>query len=338
MHMSFTSKQIKAQCLVLYLLFVYTINSSCISLTKSFKKNPPLVIEINTAEHLGKFTECGISKGMVNIVYSYLDIISEFLLSITNRSFYCLFNHQLDWIKFYYYTTVDCRQTKSSRHSSDKQLLRKILSLPLKKHEYIYFPQAPVNCERYLSHTSLENKFTDHAPLEYRWHHIPSAPSFPLDTIEPCPFSDNPKRHCFCYNFLQERLIICSKMLKNNLHYIGHHKHFIIQNIRMPIVYVFEHVHNSHDELIFFLHNCSFQRCDIFYPLLFDKSSQNNEGKMGSVYFFLTNRAGDKCCILMEVTAPQRLYIIGILSKRNPEQRYRLKNLFYLPSISFIKE
>jgi len=115
--MIFTCKQLKPSLLVLFLLFVYTINASCISLTKSFKEKPPLIIEMSTDEHLGKFTEYGISKAMVNLVYSYLDIVSQLTLSRTSRSFYCLFNYQLDWVKFYCYITVYCRLNSGGKKS-----------------------------------------------------------------------------------------------------------------------------------------------------------------------------------------------------------------------------
>jgi len=326
----FTSKQFNTQLLVLFLLFLYTINGSCITLTKAVKEKPPLIIEMITDEHLGKFSEHGISKDMVSVVYSYLDIVSAFNLSITNRSFYCLFHDQLDWVKFYYYTTV-CSKMNSGGKKFDQQLLRKILSLSLTKQDHVYFPQAPVDCHRYLMHTALASKVNP--PLEFYWQHFFLSFHKHLIEFTVCPFG-NEKSKCSSHNLFTEELVICSKILKTRLDYIGHHKHLKLQHVKIPFLYVFEHVHNSHDELIFFFQNCSFQYYDDFFETLAHKAQEDK------IYFFLINYEGDMCGICIDVTEPwnTQCQIVGILPKKNPKQQYKLKKLFYLPSISFSKD
>lgn len=329
--MIFTSKQIKTQILlVLVLLLVVTINSSCISLTKSLKEKSPLIIEMDTDKHLGKFTEYGISKNMVSVVYFNLDIVSAFSLSMTNRSFYCLFNEQLDWVKFYYYTNICCR-LKSDGKKFDKQLLRKILSLSLTNQDHIYFPRALVNCHRYLRHTSI---YKTSPPLELKWQHSPHFFSSKTSDSTLCPFKDA-QSECSSFCSFDEELIVCTKMMSNHLNYIGHHTHFIIQNVKIPTLYVFAHVHNSYDEIIFFDQTCSFERCDQFSETITHEISSKN--RKDTLYFYLTNRESDKCFMCIELTKSlnTQCQILGIVSKKNPKQEYKLKSLFYLPSISF---
>jgi len=333
--MIFTSKQIKTQILlVLVLLLVVTINSSCISLTKSLKEKSPLIIEMDTDKHLGKFTEYGISKNMVSTVNSYLDIVSQFMLSITNRSFYCSFNYQLDWIKFYYYTQICCKMNSGGK-KLDKQLLMKLLSLSLTKRNHIYVPQLPANCQRYVIHTSLGNKIK--TPLTIKWQQS-SFQSFNTKIIEStiCPLGDD-KSQCSTFLLFPEELLICTKVIRNHMEFVGHHTHFKIHNFKIPQVYVFENVNNSYDELIFFLQNSSFQSYDDFSKILANEvTSKKREDTM---YFCLTNCEGDRCIIGIEFTKPlsEQCQIIGILSKKNSKHEYKLKNLFYLPSISFVK-
>jgi len=314
---------------MLLFLFVCTLNASCISLTKSLKEKPPLIIEMNTDEHLGTFSEYGISKDMVNVVFSHLDIVSAFTLTMTNRSFYCLLNSQLDWVKFYYYTTVCCTMNSGGK-KTNKQLLVKILSLSFMKQDHIWFPRISGSCHQYLVATPLRNKLT----LDWQQ----SSFSFSHENIEStlCPFGDI-KSQCSVYNLMKEELLFCSKIMKNRLEYVGQHKHFKILNVKIPILYVFEHVNNSHDELIFFFKNCSFQHCDVFSELLSSEISLKN--RADTMYFCLTNVEGDKCCICLEFSKPliAQCHILGILSKKKT-QEYKLKNLFYLPSISFSKD
>jgi len=324
-----TSKQTKTHLLVFFLLFSCTINASCISVKKLFKEKP-LIIKMNTDEHFGKFTEHGISKHMISVVYSHLDIYSEFMLSITNRSFYCFFNYQLDWVKYYYYTTIYCKKQFGGK-KSDKQLLLKILSLALTKQDHVYFPQAPSDCQPYLIHTPLriQSKFT------WRYLCLSSSP----ENIEytSCK-SDDDKIQCSLYDFLREKLVLCTKVMKNCVDYTGNHKHFRISNVKIPILYVFDHVNNSHDEIIFFFQNCTFDYCNDFstipeYELTIKKGED-------ILHFFLTNRDGDKCFVRIEITnsLSTQCKIIGILSKNNPKHQYKLKNIFYLPSIYFSKD
>jgi len=316
-----------AQLLVVFVLLLVTINSSCISLTKAVKEKPPLIIEMNTDEYLGKFTDYGISKNMVSFVYSYLDIVSVFTLSITNRSFYCLFNHQLDWVKFHYYLTTYCKMNSGGK-KSDHQLLRKILSLSLTQQDNIYFSQIPTNFQDYLSHIDITSE------LKFDWKH--STLSFTLEKSEsiPCPFGDK-KSQCSVTNLFTEEFYLCTKILKNRFDFAGHHKHFTIRNFKLPFLYVFEHVNNSHDKLIFFFQNCSFDTFSKTHSLEIIAKKRKD-----TVYFYMTNSEGDKCFICFEFTKPlnTQCHVIEIVSKKNPKQKYKLNNLFYLPSISFFKD
>jgi len=238
---------------------------------------------MHTDEHLGTFTEYGISKNVVSMMSSYLDITSAFVLSITNRSFYCSFNNQLDWIKYYYYTTVCCRRN-SGRKKFDKHLLRNILSLSLINQDNIYFSRAPLNCLRYLKHHPITQLFP---PLELQWQH--SFHFFNSEDREStvCPFSDA-HSSCSSFCFMEEELIICTRIIPNHPNHIGHHKHFKIQDVKIPILYVFEHVRNSCDELIFFLHSCSFDHYDKFPAKCALEIS--TKSRSDTMYFFFDQR------------------------------------------------
>jgi len=327
-----TAQQIKTLLLVFF-SFVCTIDASCISLTKSLKEKPPLIIEMHTDEHLGIFTEYGISKNIVSAVYSYLDIVSAFTVLLTNRSFYCLFHTQLDWVKFYYYTNICCKRNSGGK-KFDQQLLRNILWLSLTHQDHIYFPRAPLNCQRYLRHTAIYNNAP---PLQLRWQHSPHFFSSKHSESTLCPFGDDTSK-CASFCFLDEELIVCTKMMHGHRNYIGHHQHFTIQNVKIPTLYVFENVHNSLDELIFFFEHCSFERCYEFYETRAHEI--NNNKRKDAMYFCLTNRDADKCFMCIELAKPlnAQCQILGIVSTKNPKQEFKLKNLFYLPSISFSQD
>jgi len=133
----------------------------------------------------------------------------------------------------------------SGGKKSEHQLLRKILSLSLIQQDNIYFSQIPANFQDYLSHIHITSE------LKFDWNHFSLSFTCPFGDEISCPFGDD-KSQCSVANFFTEELFLCTKIFKNRLDFAGHHKHFTILNFKLPFLYVFEHVNNSHDKLIFF--------------------------------------------------------------------------------------